>query len=419
MKVMVLGGGGCQMNMIRRLKLQGHGIVLVDYLSGCPGSALADEHYRISTFDSVAVSELLESTKPEAIITMGTDQPVLTAAVCAGRAGLPFYLTPGQALLATNKRIMKKIFKDNGIPTAEYRLAGIDFNDDEIAGLRFPAVLKPVDSQGQRGIFKVADADEARKHIRETLSYSREDKALLEEYYENDEITVNGWVDEGRAHILSVVDRVTMEAGDRIGICMAHNCPSLHLAGNRDEILFLTQKITEAFGFGEGPLYYQFLIGAQGIKVNEIAMRIGGAYEDITIPLISGVDILGMLIESVLKGRCGKEALRAHDGNLSNSFVTTQMFFIRPGKIQSLTPLSGITGETYVMDARYLISEGMESGEVENATARAGYFIVRGNDFNDMLEKSDAIYEKIKILDSKGRNLLIKYKDYSNKYKFL
>ena len=63
----------------------------------------------------------------------------------------------------------------------------------------------------------VQNINDIRMHIDETLNYSRENKVLLEEYYPNDEITVSGWVHEGKAHIISVVDRLTMEKDNRIG----------------------------------------------------------------------------------------------------------------------------------------------------------------------------------------------------------
>ena len=277
MKVMVLGGGGCQINLIERLKSQGDEVVLIDYLSDCPGGALSDVHVKESTFDTPAVLKAAKKHGIEAIVTLGTDQPVYTAAIVAHELGLHFYVTPEQALSATNKRVMKEKFLQNGIPTANYRLISKDFSDKDIEGISFPAVIKPVDSQGQRGIYKINSIAEISGYIEDTLSYSREDFVLLEEYYESDEITVNGWLKDGKLTLLSVVDRVTLTSGDHIGICIAHNFPSLHLKDNYNEIEELTQRIVDVFGFIEGPVYFQYLIGNEGIKVNEIAMRIGGA----------------------------------------------------------------------------------------------------------------------------------------------
>ena len=167
---MVLGGGGCQQNLIKRAKEDGHYVVVADYLENPPACRFADEHVRVSTFDTPAVLKAAKELGIDGITTLGTDQPVLTAAVVSKELELNYYAEPELALAVTNKRVMKALFKEHNIPSCDYRLIGEDFSDEEIEGLNFPAVLKPVDSQGQRGIFLVNNADEARQHIAETLS---------------------------------------------------------------------------------------------------------------------------------------------------------------------------------------------------------------------------------------------------------
>ena len=418
MKVMVLGGGGCQMNLIERLKSQGDEVVLVDYLPDCPGKKLCDVHVKESTFDTPAVLDAAKKHRIDAIVTLGTDQPVYTAAKVAEDMGLPFYVTPGQALSATNKRVMKEKFVKNNIPTANYRLIKKGFLDKDIEGITFPAVIKPVDSQGQRGIYKINSISEIRGYIEDTLSYSRESHALLEEYYENDEITVNGWLKNGKLTLLSVVDRVTLTSGDHIGICIAHNFPSLHLKDNYREIENLTQSIVDVFGFKEGPVYFQYLIGDDGIKVNEIAMRIGGAYEDITLPIITGMDVLGMLISSVKREDINEGRLDSYSLKDNDNYVSTQMFFLNHGKIASIS-YDGNSLKACGVDKIVIARKaGDVSGGIENATARAGYFIVQGESYNKMYKNIDRAYDEIKILDSKGRNMVKRYSAYEDKYKF-
>ena len=419
MKILVLGGGYCQLNMIKRLKREGHYVILVDYLQNNPGRYFADEHHVVSTFDAPSVIHVINVSKAEGIITMGTDQPVLTAAIAAENTGLPFYVDSGTAASVTNKRIMKKIFVEYGISTVNYRFIKSNFTEYDIANIKFPAVLKPLDSQGQRGIFRVADADDILRHIDETLSYSRDSEALLEEYYPNDEITINGWVHEGQAYIVSVVDRVTMDNENRIGICIAHNFPSAHLARHKEEIFSLTQQIVDAFKIENGPLYFQLLIGEEDIKVNEIAMRIGGAYEDITIPIISGIDILGMIMEYSITGTADTTRVIDYRLNDSPEFISTQMFFIKPGRIADVTPMHELLKYDFVKDGKYLIKEGSSMGGIENATARAGYIIVEGNSFDNMINNINHIFDIIKVVDEAGNNLIMKYSSYNNKYKFL
>jgi hypothetical protein len=211
---------------------------------------------------------------------------------------------------------------------------------------------------------------------------------------------------------------VTLTSGDHIGICIAHNFPSLHLKDNYNEIEELTQRIVDVFGFMEGPVYFQYLIGNEGIKVNEIAMRIGGAYEDITLPIITGIDVLGMLINSIKGYDTDSGALRGYSLKDNDKYISTQMFFLNPGKITSISYDKNrlkACGVDKVVIAR---KTGDVSGSIENATARAGYFIVQGESYNKMYDNIEHAYDEIKILDRHGRNMVKRYSLYEGKYKF-
>lgn len=415
---MILGGGSCQINLIKRAKAEGHYVILADYLDDCPGRALADVYLPISTFDLDGVLRAAGAYGVDGIVTTGTDQPVYTAAVASERLGLHFYIGSETAKAVTNKRVMKQIFVTHHIPHNAYRLIGCDLADDALGGLQFPAVLKPVDSQGQRGVVRVNNIAEVRANIQESLSFSRESEVMLEEFYNSDEITVNGWVANGKTTILTVVDRVTIKDTNHIGVCLCHNCPSVHVAAYGEQIRLLTEKIVSAFEIKNGPIYFQYLIGDNGIKVNEIAMRIGGAYEDLTIPIISGIDILGLLLQTIQNGRCDTKALEAYDYSDAEKFVSTQMFFCREGRVRSISPQKEIRKLDGVLDVSYAIGKGSVLGSIENATARAGYVIIEGTSFHDMINRVNRMFDTLKVKGDNGDNLVIKYSNYPRKYVF-
>lgn len=418
MKIMVLGGGNCQLNFIKRAKHNRHTVIVVDYLPHCPGGKVADEHILVSTFDTPAVLHAAQQKNINAIATLGTDQPVLTAATVAEELGLHWYVDSKVGLAVTNKRVMKRLFTQHDIPTVDYRLIGNGFSDSEISGLKFPAVLKPVDSQGQRGIFLVNDIESVRRHVGETLSFSREHKAMLESFYKSDEITVNGWVTDGKLTLISVVDRVTIKNTMHIGVCLCHNFPSVHLKTYYDEIESLTNRIVTDFGIQNGPVYFQYLIGEDGIKVNEVALRIGGAYEDLTIPLISGIDISAMLLDYITAGTCDTRTLQNYSLKDNRKFVSTQLFFCRHGHVKSITPREEILSLPGVKEVYYAVQEGSIIRHIENATARAGYIIIEGNSFEDMINNINRVFDTLQVLDISGENLTIKYEDYEDKYLF-
>jgi len=414
MRLMVLSGGSNQIALIKKAKDKGLFVVLIDYLENCPGKEYADVHVKVSTFDINGVLDAARKYDIKGIVTAGTDQPVLTAASVSEQLGLNFYLDANTALNVTNKIYMKEVFRNHNIPCVNYRFVKAGFDVSELDGLRFPVVLKPVDSQGQRGIFKLDNAFQVKEKICETLSFSRQELALVEEYYKNDEITVNGLVIDGDFEILSVVDRVTMR--DRIGVCIAHNAQSVYLEAYSDEIKSITGTILKAFNIRNGPIYFQYLIGDTGIKVNEIAMRVGGAYEGITIPIISGVDILDYVTDYA----CGRVTRPIRELELkkpSDIFLSTQLYFCKEGKVVDIL-IDDVRNLSFVHDVFVEYKIGDVVPKTENATARAGYFIVSGDSFDAMLENVDCVFDKLKIMNESGENLVKRYGDYKNKYLF-
>jgi carbamoylphosphate synthase large subunit len=239
MKLLLLGGSNVQLNAARRAKEKGHTVIISDYYKDAPAKKISDYGELVSTFDIDLNIEVAGKYEIDGVFTLGTDQPVYTAARVASECGLPALISPETAKAATNKKVMKKLFKENKIPTLNYRIIGKNFADDDLTGLRLPVVVKPLDSQGQRGVYKLDSIEEIRAVFSDVISFSRENEILVEEYYPSDEITVSGWVHKDKAYILTVTDRICYKSFPHIGICTAHNFPSKFLEEFHGEILHI------------------------------------------------------------------------------------------------------------------------------------------------------------------------------------
>src|SRR6056297_1313693 len=341
-------------------------------------------------------------------MTVGTDQPVFTAMKVAKKLNLPRYLTEETARAVTNKREMKKTFSKYDIPTVNYKIINKNFSDKKLANINFPVVIKPLDSQGQRGVFKLNSIKEIRKHFSEVLNYSRENEILVEEYYKSDEITVSGWVNQGNLNLLTITDRVTHENNSHIGICSAHIFPSKHLKKYYNQIKAISEKIVDSFKIKNGPIYFQILVGENGLKVNEIACRIGGAYEGDFMPWLTGVDILEMMINLAAGQELDLKALNDYSIEDNSKHLSSQLFFAGPGEIREITIVSEILKLPGVLKAGLNYEAGDRIPEIKNATARAGYFIVMAENENELKQRVKAVYDNLKIIDQNGKNLVLR-----------
>lgn len=408
-KILMLGGSNCQKNALIQGKTMGYEMIIADYSENPLAREYADRHVMVSTFDEKGCMQAAANYKVDGIMTTGTDQPVLTAAIVADALNLPTLISPAQAKAVTNKKIMKQIFKDNNIPTVKYQFLAADAGIDDINGFSAPYVLKPLDSQGQRGVYKLESRKLVLENLENTLSFSRENEVLLEEYYLSDEITVSGWIQDSRLHILTVTDRLLRSDPVHIGICVSHSFPSVHM-DKYEEIKTISENIVSAFGLSDGPLYIQMLAGDQGLMVNEIAARIGGAFEDVIIPKISGFNILEAVIKSSLGLPVDTTVLKEFDCSTSKISASVQLMFVKAGVISYMTPLEQLYGNDHVLDAGYNYKLGDSINNIENATARFGHCVLL-NEVDSIIPAVKKFKETFKILDQEGNNLYAEFEN--------
>jgi biotin carboxylase len=408
MRLLILGGGSGQLSLIKKAKELGYEVVVSDYYPDAPGKKIADFSSESSTFDFEANLKTARKYEVDGVLTAGTDQPVYTAARVAEELNLKQYLSAKTAEAVTNKKIMKNKFKRASIPTIKYKIVDSSFSEQDLADFKRPFVVKPLDSQGQRGVFKLNSIAQIREKFNEVISFSREDQILVEEYYKSDEITVSGWIIDGRAEILTVTDRLRFEEDIHLGICSSHLFPSKYLKDRLPEIKNLSQQIVNEFGIENGPLYFQFLIGNEGFKVNEIACRIGGAYEGDFMPELTGVDILKMMVELAAGQEIDKTAIKNYSLANNRNYLSSQLFFAGPGKIRKITAISEILKCPGVLRAGCNYKVGEEIPEIENATTRAGYFIVKAESKIQLKQRVKRVYDTLKIIDQNGKNLILR-----------
>lgn len=197
---MVLAGGHDQAAFIRELRslVEDVFIILLDMNTNVLAAKEADKMLQISTMDFEKVKQAAIDEKVDYIMTVCGDQPLLTVGVVSEELGLPCYLTKEQILNLTNKKNMKKVMVENGIPTSKFKtFTSVDELDD--SGLEYPLIVKPADSNGSKGVRKVANKEELVEKAKEAQHYSLSGIIILEEFNEGEEISCDYYVQDGKA----------------------------------------------------------------------------------------------------------------------------------------------------------------------------------------------------------------------------
>jgi hypothetical protein len=110
-RLLVLGGSNSQLNAILRAREKGHTVIVTDYLDDAPGKKFSSFSEMISTFAAEGCLEVARKHEIDGVLTLGTDQPVLTCARIAQELGIPSFLDVETARSVTYKKVMKTKLK--------------------------------------------------------------------------------------------------------------------------------------------------------------------------------------------------------------------------------------------------------------------------------------------------------------------
>src|SRR6266581_4521959 len=190
--VLFVGAGRHQRRAIRRARELGLRVVAVDRNPDALGLGEADLFEVIDFMDVAAVTEAGRRHSVDGVLTVSADRAVPVVAAVAEALGLPGIGTE-TAHLMTHKVAMRRRLAEAGVPQPRFAaVRGISERRRAADEVGFPAVLKPADSGGQRGVFRVESIDEIDAHLHEALAASPTGEAILEEFV--DGIEMNGIV---------------------------------------------------------------------------------------------------------------------------------------------------------------------------------------------------------------------------------
>ena len=297
MKILVLAGGSDQIALIQEIKKHGHTVLLADYFENPPARPYADKHFPISTLDIQAVKELAESENVDLITTACTDQALLTVAKVSEEIGLPCYISYQTALNVTNKAYMKKVMIQQNIPTSKYIITD-NLNIETTAHLQYPLVVKPVDCNSSKGVKRVENQEQLSTALTDAIHYSRTNTAIVEEFKTGTELSVDCYIENGIAKLLSVTSSNKIKNTDSFTIIQSYY-PAIP-SDTETEILLIAQKITEAFNLKNTPLLVQMIYDGKNFFVVEFSARMGGGSKYKLIEYLSGVDIMKEYVNLVL-----------------------------------------------------------------------------------------------------------------------
>ena len=184
-KLLLLGGSSQQVIAINRAKEQGYYTVLCDYLPDNPGQFVADKFYQVSTTDKDAILTVAREEKIEGIVAYSSDPAAPTAAYVAEKLhlpGIPYEI----AECFCNKGQFREFLKEHYFSVPNNIVVDVSEASSRITEIGYPAIVKPMDSSGSKGVTVVRNTDEIGDAVKFAAEYSKCQRLVIEEFIERD-----------------------------------------------------------------------------------------------------------------------------------------------------------------------------------------------------------------------------------------
>jgi biotin carboxylase len=393
-----LGGSISQLPAIRAARADGHRVLVVDGDQDAIGFAEADAFAAVDFSDVPAVADFARAEHANAVLAVCSDRAVLPAALVAERLGLPG-IGRDVACRMTDKAAMRACLADAGIAQPAHARVR---DEAELAAaaerVGFPAVLKPADSGGQRGLFLVESHEAARDRLPAVLTASRGGAALFEQYVAGTELNTLVVVRAGTASLVVASDRLRPQ-GLGFGVGWAHRYPSALPRTTLERVRLTAFGAVEALGLRDGIAFPQLLADEQGdVYVVEVAARIGAGQMADLARLATGVDLYRIAFLQGLGERVPDELVEPRfDRPVAIRFFTAEPGPLPTGTVVSVDGLEAVRAAEGVLEAGLYITLGETIRPVQVDADRRGYVVATGSDGDDALSLADAAAERLVV----------------------
>lgn len=377
--ILFIGGAASQCHIIEIAKRMNYETICVDYDEQCLGKEVADEFYKISTSEVEKIVELGKEKEIIAVVSTQSDLGLKTASCVAKELGL-YGLSEKSIEIFTNKVNMRKFLSANGYNCPQFRKC---YNSEQVRQamqeISGDVVIKPLDSQGSRGVQIISSIDGERA-FQEAFQYSKSEAAVIvEEYLGNEEYTVEGYMRHGKHTTLAISRKQHYEDYPCVSNELLYNWADEQ---DLNELAIIHNEMLQKTGLEYGITHSEYLKKDGKFYLVEFTARGGGSHiASKIVPYISGIDVeLELLLDTLELPR------DQYISSKRRKYAILKFFEFEEGKIKEiigLEKMEQISGLLYI-SLQYKAGDCIKA--VKDDTNRHGFYIA-GADTEQQLRK--------------------------------
>ena len=402
MKIMVVGGGGREHAIIKKLKENKD----IEEIFALPGNGGMKEDATLVDIGAKDIENIVKFAKETAIdfAVVAPDDPLVLGCVDAlNEIGIPcFGPKANAAIIEGSKVFSKNLMKKYGIPTAQYEV--FEDMDEALAYLEtapIPTVVKADGLALGKGVIIAMTRDEAKDAVRSMMENKifgeSGSRVVIEEFLEGPEVSVLSFTD-GNALVpmISSMDHKRAHDNDEglntggMGTVAPNPYYTKEIADECMEKIFIPtiEAMKKEGREFRGCLYFGLMITKDGPKVIEYNCRFGDPETQVVLPLLESD--LFTIMKAVSEGKLAETEVKFSDKSACCVIVASKGYPVKyESGFEIELPETDSDSDIFVAGAK--IKDGK--------TVSAGGRVLGVTAIDDTLKGAiDAAYAKVKTI---------------------
>ena len=398
MKIMVVGGGGREHAIIKKLK-ENKDITEIFALPGNGGIASDASCVNIGAKDIEAITAFAKENAIDYAVVAPDDPLVLGCVDALNKIGIPcFGPDKAAAIIEGSKVFSKNLMKKYGIPTAEYEV--FDDLDKALTYLEtapVPTVIKADGLALGKGVIIAQTRDEAKDAVKSMMQDKvfgdSGNNVVIEEFLTGPEVSVLSFTD-GKTVVpmISSMDHKRAKDNDEglntggMGTVAPNPYYTKEVADRCMKEIFLPtiEAMNKEGRTFKGCLYFGLMLTEKGPKVIEYNCRFGDPETQVVLPLLES-DLLTVM-KATTEGTLSETEVKFSDKNACCVIMASDGY---PQKYESGFEM---TIPEEIKDSVYVAGAKLEDGILKTAGGR----VLGATAVEDTLEKAiDSAYNMV------------------------
>ncbi|MGW7103931.1 ATP-grasp domain-containing protein [Streptomyces sp. NPDC054883] len=305
-------------------------------------------------------------------------------------------LSPNRAesvRLLNDKNAMRRLLNRSGVSVVRAREAEtLGEVEPLLTEFGLPAVVKPANSAGSRGIALVRAAADLVEWTERVKSAGIEGPYIIEDFLEGPEFSVETLTVGGRHEIVGITAKQT--SGPPGFVETGHVHPAPLPAADAAAIRSTVTALLDLTGYAFGPAHTEVILTPAGPRIVESQARLGGDRIPLLVEVATGLD----LESAVFRALAGEDVRTP----APRRYACVGFFRLPAGRLESVEGLAELGAAEHVHAVHFPYGPGDVLPRTTDSGTRHGYAVVDAPSPAEAAERIDAAFAALRTTITPG-----------------